>query len=180
MNDGWHRRFQFPPSTLAVSGSAATTRTFGLAALTKGAVKPVVMALGVWGMQWVYDGLDEAHLNVVVLLREISVFLRTEHLPAGDTALQFTFTDLDARPKQYILIQGDKREACDDNPGYEVDVYLRSTLHTLTEIWWGDRGLLAAINAGDLQVSGAPACTRNIAKWFPVSSFAKDNRNFRS
>jgi len=143
------------------------------------ALAPVVTELGKWGMRWVYDGLSEEHLNVVVLLREIAVFLRTEELPSGETTLQFTFTDLADNPRRYVLVRDSKCEACDDNPGYEVDVYFRSTLRTLSEIWWGDTSLRAARASGALQVTGAPAYTRNLSSWFPVSTFAPENRNAR-
>jgi DNA-binding HxlR family transcriptional regulator len=144
------------------------------------ALRPVVTELGKWGMQWVYDGLSDEHLNVVVLLREIAVFLKTDELPSGDTVLQFTFTDVNETPRRYVLVRDDKREVCDENPGYEVDVYFRSTLRTLSEVWWGDVGLAAARDKGALQVTGPVAYTRNLSKWFPISSFAPENRNFRS
>ncbi len=141
------------------------------------ALKPVVTELGNWGMQWVYDGLSDDQLNVVVLLREIAVFLNTDQLPSGDTVLQFTFTDLEASRRQFILVHDDKREVCDENPGHEVDVYFRSTLRTLSEIWWGDVALLDACSNKSLQVTGPPVYTRNLSKWFPVSSFAPQNRS---
>ena len=139
------------------------------------ALAPVVTEIGKWGMRWVYDGLSEERLNMVVLLREIAVFLRSDHLPAGDCVIQFTFTDLEERQKQYIVLHDDKREVCDDNPGHEVDVYLRSSLRTLAEIWWGDTPLGAALEDGRLKVGGSLPHTRHLARWFPVSSFARDN-----
>ena len=143
------------------------------------ALAPVVMAIGKWGMQWVYDGLTEERMNMVVLMREICVFLKAEHLPAGDCVIQFTFTDLAEGQKQFIVLHEDKREVCDDNPGHEVDVYLRSTLRTLSEIWWGDTSLVAACDDGRLKVTGSVPHTKKLKDWFPVSSFASDNPRFK-
>lgn len=139
------------------------------------ALKPVLQSLGQWGMRWVYDGLTDEQLDVVTLMREFAVALDTSELPAGDTVLQFTFTDLPDTPRRYILVHGDQRESCDMNPGYEVDVYFRATLRTLSEIWWGDVPLRAACESGLLQVTGAPVYTRSLAKWLRVSTFAPDN-----
>lgn len=144
------------------------------------ALGPVVTEIGKWGMRWVYDGLSDEHLNVVVLLREIAVFLKTEELPSGDTVLQFTFTDVNETPRRYLLIRDDKREVCDENPGYEVDVYFRSSLRTLSEIWWGDVALSAARDKGALKVTGPVTYTKNLSRWFPISSFAPENRRFNS
>ena len=142
------------------------------------ALAPVIAEIGKWGMRWVYDGLTDERMNMVVLLHEIAVFIKASEMPAGDTVLQFTFTDLEEGQKQYIVMHDDKREVCDENPGHEVDVYLRSTLRTLSEIWWGDTSLLAALGDGRLKVSGSVAHTRRIKQWFPVSSFARDNPRF--
>jgi putative sterol carrier protein len=128
-------------------------------------------------MNWVYDGLSEEQRDVVVLLREISLFLNTRELPAGDTVLQFVFTDQEDIAKQYILLHGDKRQVCDENPGYEVDVYLRGTLRAFSEIWWGEVDVRTAIASGSLKVTGSPVYTKRIAKWFPVSSFAGEEKH---
>lgn len=141
------------------------------------ALAPVLMELGKWGMNWVYDGLDDDQLDAVVLLRDIAVLVKTENLPAGDTVLQFTFTDLDESSKRYVLIREDKREVCVENPGYEVDVYFRSSLRTLSEIWWGDVSLRSACGDESLKVIGPPVYTRNLSKWFPVSAFAGESRH---
>jgi DNA-binding HxlR family transcriptional regulator len=140
------------------------------------ALQPVLMELGKWGMRWVYDGLTDEQLDVVTLMREFAVALDTNELPAGDSVLQFTFTDLEGSPRRYIVVHGDQRESCDLNPGYEVDVYFRSTLRTLSEIWWGERSLRSACEQGSLQVTGAPVYTRNLSKWLRVSTFAPENR----
>jgi hypothetical protein len=75
-----------------------------------------------------------------------------------------------------VIIRGDNREVCDENPGHEVDVYLRATLRTLTEILLGDIDLKAACDNQSLQVLGPPVYTRHLAKWFPVSEYATVNR----
>jgi len=141
------------------------------------ALGPVLGELGKWGMNWIYDGLEDSQLDVAVLLRDIAVLLKTDLLPAGDTVMQFTFTDLEKSSRQFILVHGNKREVCGENPGYEVDIYFRSTLRTLSEIWWGDVGLPSACNDESLKVVGSPVYTKSLSKWFPVSSFAAENKN---
>jgi DNA-binding HxlR family transcriptional regulator len=139
------------------------------------ALQPVLAELGKWGMRWVYDSLEDDQLDAAVLVRDIAVFLKSEELPAGDTVIQFTFTDLEETPKRYIFVQDDKREMCDENSGHEVDIFFRSTLRTLSEIWWGDIELRTACNSGSLQVVGPSVYTKNLSKWFPISSVAGEN-----
>jgi len=139
------------------------------------ALAPVINEIGKWGMRWVYDGLSDERMNMVVLMREIALFLKADEMPAGDSVLQFTFTDLAEGQKQFIVLHDNKREVCDVNPGHEVDVFFRSTLRTLAEIWWGDTSLVAACEDGRLKVTGSVPHTRHVARWFPVSSFAPEN-----
>jgi len=140
------------------------------------ALSPVLHELGKWGMQWVHEGIEDAELNAIVLLREIAVLMNEDELPSGDHVFQFTLTDADVTPTRFVLLQRGTREVCDENPGYEVDVYFQSTLRVLSEIFWGDRSIAAACKGGDLQVVGASRLTRRLSKWFPVSSFAEFNR----
>ena len=66
-----------------------------------------------------------------------------------------------------------------ENPSDSGDTAKRrSTLRTLSEIWWGDTGLLAAIDDGRLKVSGSVAHTKRIKRWFPVSTIARENPRF--
>jgi DNA-binding HxlR family transcriptional regulator len=140
------------------------------------ALAPVLHELGKWGMRWAHEGIEDDELNAIVLLREIAVLMDEEELPSGEHVFQFTFTDQGATPTRFVLLQRGKREVCDENPGYEVDVYFESTLRVLSEIFWGDRSITAARRSGDLQVVGASSLTKRLSKWFPVSSFAEFNR----
>jgi DNA-binding HxlR family transcriptional regulator len=142
------------------------------------ALAPVMNELGKWGMRWIYDRLEDEQLDAAVLLRDIAVKLNTAELPSGDTVMQFTLNDLEDTKTRYIFVHGDKCEVCDVNPGHEVDVYFRSTLRTLSEIWWGEVRLQAACSNGALKVTGPTVYTKSLTKWFPVSAFATENRKF--
>jgi DNA-binding HxlR family transcriptional regulator len=139
-------------------------------------LEPLLSELGKWGIRWVYDGLKDQELNAAQFAHHFSALLNVDGLPSGDTVIQISFTDVEHMPRVFVMIHGDNREVCDENPGHEVDVYLRSTLRTLTEILLGDVSLQAACDSKSLQVLGPPVYTRNLTKWFPVSEFAKENR----
>lgn len=138
-------------------------------------LKPVLDAMGTWGMAWVFDSRNDAQTNVAILMHDIAALINTDLLPACDTVLQFTLTDIDEPQKHFVLIKEDSCESCELNPGYEVDVYFRSTLSDLNAVWWGEIGIGAAIESGKIKVSGSPAYTRNLARWFPTSSYADSN-----
>lgn len=139
---------------------------------------PVLSELGKWGMRWVYDGLSDEELDVAQFSQHFSALVKSDGLPSGETVIQLAFEDIEEMPRVFVFVRADKREVCDENPGHEVDVYLRSTLRTMTEILLGDVGLQSAVDGKALQVIGAPVYTKNLRKWFPVSEFAQENRRF--
>lgn len=141
------------------------------------ALKPVLSELGKWGMEWAHAEIRDEELNAVVLMREIAVLMNVDALPAGDLVFQFTFRDLGDDARRFVLLQRGGREVCDENPGYEVDVYFDSTLRTLSEIFWGDTSLASARKSGALDVVGNSRLLKNLSQWFPVSSFARYNPN---
>jgi DNA-binding HxlR family transcriptional regulator len=138
-------------------------------------LQPVLMELGKWGMRWIFDGMDEPQLDVAVLLGHMAAVLNADELPSCETVIQFTFEDLDDSAQRFMFIKEDKREVCDENPGHEVDVYLRSTFKTIAGIWWGDLDVRAAVANGSLKVVGPSVYTKSLPRWFPVSQFAGEN-----
>ena len=138
-------------------------------------LKPVLDALGTWGMSWVFDSLNDTQLDAVTLMRHIAIAVDVDNLPDCDTVLQFTITDIDVPRRNFVIINDGKREYCDENPGHEVDVYFRSTLRDLSAVYWGEVGILTAVDSGKIKVTGSPGYTRNMSKWFPHSTFAGCN-----
>ena len=138
-------------------------------------LEPLLNEFGKWGICWVYDGLSDEELSAAQCAQHFCGLVNQAGLPSGGTVIEIVFEDSKRMPRVFVTIRGAEREICDDNPGHEVDVYVRSTVRTLTEIMLGDLGLNAALDNGALKVTGPTVYTKNLAKWFPVSGFAADN-----
>ena len=74
-----------------------------------------------------------------------------------------------------MFVKHDKREVCGENPGCEVDVYVRSTFETIAGTQWGDIDISAALAGGSLKVVGPIVYTKSVPRWFPVGAFAREN-----
>lgn len=138
-------------------------------------LEPLLTELGRWGMRWIYDGLTDEDLDAAQTAAHFSAMVNIDGLPSGGTIIQLTFDDVEDLSRVFVIVKDDRREVCDENPGYEVDVYVRSTLRTLTEVMLGDQSLQGACQSKALQVTGPPVYTRNLTKWFPISDLAGDN-----
>jgi len=142
------------------------------------ALKPVLSELGKWGMQWVFEGMDDEQLNISTIVRDFAVALDTGQLPSGDSTIQFTIGGEDAAVKKYILVRDGQTQVYEDNIGHEVDVFLTGTLKTLYEIWFGEISLNTACEKGALKVVGSPIYIRHLAKWLRTSQFAPHNKKY--
>jgi DNA-binding HxlR family transcriptional regulator len=140
------------------------------------ALKPLLTEFGKWGMAWVFRSMDGDELNVAVIVRDFALVLDTAELPAGQCVIQFNVQHGAEASRKFIMVRDGAAQACDENLGTEVDVYISADLKTLYEIWYGDIGINAACQKSLMKVVGAPAYTRHIAKWLRNSQFAQHNR----
>ncbi|MGB1058791.1 MAG: winged helix-turn-helix transcriptional regulator [Ketobacter sp.] len=136
------------------------------------ALRPVVEAMGKWGMQWAFDDMDAEQLNVSVIVRDFAVALNLDQLPSGDTTLQFNVATSGEKIRKFILVRDRAPQVCDENIGHEVDVYLSADLETLAKIWYGKLALRTALESGRLSAVGSAPYVQRIHHWLGRSQFA--------
>lgn len=139
------------------------------------ALAPVLTEMGKWGMRWAREGMTDRQNTAAGLLRDLAGAINLEALPGGDTVIQITLTDVEDAPKQFINIQNGSVSACDQDLGFDVTVYITSTLSTMTRIWYGELPVQAAIERDEMKVVAPPVYTRHISRWLGISTFTTDN-----
>lgn len=140
------------------------------------ALKPVVIAVGEWGLCYARHTLSEADLDVDFLMFYLERSVDTARLPGNHTVIQFSFADLQEQRDWWLLVDEDKVDVCISSPGRDVDVYFNTTTRTMHDIWMGDRTYRDAVNAGDLSVEGTPGLTRHVSTWLRPSIFSESRR----
>ncbi len=142
-------------------------------------LRPVVEALGAWGVRWV-GHLGDEDLDPQLLLWDMHRNVDRSAVPAGRTVVRFHFPDAPARARfWWLVITPDDVDVCDADPGHEVAVEVTGALRTLTEVWRGDVSWSEALAAGTLGVRGSEALRRALPTWF-TSVFASVPRPGRS
>lgn len=139
------------------------------------ALKPVLGEFGKWGMNFAFQSMEGDQLNIAVIVRDFAFALDTEQLPSGQSVIQFNVQNDGEAVRKFIMVRDRAAQACDDNLGNEVDVYLSAGLKTLYQIWYGEVGVNAACQQKLVKVVGAPVYTNNISRWLRTSQFAKFN-----
>jgi len=135
-------------------------------------LQPIIVALGEWGLCWVRDNLMEEDYDPELLLLYLERSIDADKLPGHSATIRFEFTDLASQSFWWLLVDGSSTDVCVKDPGREVDVFFKTTVRTMSDVWMGDRTYKEAKAAGDLDVQGPPALMRNISAWLRPSVFA--------
>jgi DNA-binding HxlR family transcriptional regulator len=144
-------------------------------------LRPVVEALGMWGMRWIGEIGDE-DLDPKLLMWDMHRHIDHTATPDGRTVVQFKFSDVPAKGRDWWLVitSGEAEvcdvDVCDVDPGYDVAVTVSSSLRRMIEIWRGDLGWPAALRSREVEVHGPAALRRAVPGWFTLSAFASAPR----
>ncbi len=134
------------------------------------ALKPIIEAAGLWGYRWIRESFAAEDLDVDLLMLDISRRLRADQIRGGQAVIEFEFTDLSGRYRQWwILVEGKSVELCYSHPGRTVDLLLRCELVVMTKIWMGHMTIAAALRNGLLHVDGSRRLTANLPAWLSQS-----------
>ena len=139
-------------------------------------LKPVILALGEWGLCWARHNLTAEDLDVDFLMFYLERSVDPSQLPGSETIIQFKFLDLSEQRDWWLLVRDGKVEICITPPGRDVDVFFTTSLRTMHDVWMGDRTYREAILSGELTVEGELALTRRISSWLHPSIFAGAKR----
>ena len=91
--------------------------------------------------------------------------------------MKFVFPELSGRKTWWVVIDKNQVDICLIDPGYEVDLHVRSSLRSMTSVWMGITSLKLEIDAGNIELSGEKAIERSMHEWLGLSPFAKEQRH---
>jgi DNA-binding HxlR family transcriptional regulator len=136
---------------------------------------PVIEQLGVWGKRWAQARIDAHDLDAGLLMWDIRRHIRLEQVPdERRIVVRFHLTGAaSAKQRWWLVIEHRKVELCLLDPGFDVDLSVRTSLRTLTEIWLGDRDWLQTLKAGDLSLEGDRPLARGFHEWLDLSGLAR-------
>jgi DNA-binding HxlR family transcriptional regulator len=135
-------------------------------------LRPIVEALGQWGIRWIPE-LGDEDLDPHLLMWDVRRNVDLEAVPAGRTVLHFVFRDVPGASRDWwLVITSEGVDLCDADPGQAVTVTLDTGLRTLTRVWRGDLTWAEALRSGALELHGAAPVRRAVPRWLRLSAFA--------
>ena len=139
-------------------------------------LRPVVEALGTWGIRWMGE-IGDQDLDPKLLLWDMHRNIDHQAVPAGRTVISFSFPDVSPRTRNWwLVITPEDADVCDTDPGYPVSVTITAALRTMTQIWLGDLGWPDALHAAAITINGPAPLRRAVPNWFTLSGFAAVDR----
>ena len=138
-------------------------------------LRPVVMSLGIWGQRWVESSLSLKNLDPSLLMWDMRRSLDPTPLPPRRCTVNFLYPEVtSAKRSWWLVVDGGKVDLCSTNPGFEVDLYVKSSLRSMTAVWMGLSSVAKEMDAGQIELIGDQAIARSIQQWLGLSPFAKE------
>ena len=96
-------------------------------------------------------------------------------LPPKRTTIHFMFPELvSAKRSWWLVIDGGKIDLCQTNPGFDVDLYVKSSLRSMTAVWMGMTTVKKEMAAGHMELIGDKQIAQSMQQWLGLSPFAKE------
>lgn len=138
------------------------------------ALGPVIIDMGLWGRRWVESAVDGPDWDAGVLMWDMRRRIDTTALPSGRTVLQFDYNDAPAELcRWWLLIVDDDVDLCQSDPGFDVDLFIASSVRVLGRVWIGQRGLAPALERDEIRLYGRADLRRSIGRWLKLSPIAE-------
>ena len=135
---------------------------------------PVIEGLGLWGQRWARRELATHELNLKLLLWGLERSVKPEAFGARRCVVKLTFRDQPERVSQWWFINKSGRlEMCKDDPRFDVDLYLATTLAAMIRVYRGDVSLARAIEQGAIEVTGLAWARRALPRWLQPGPLAQ-------
>jgi DNA-binding HxlR family transcriptional regulator len=134
---------------------------------------PLVHALGIWGQKWSRRELMDHELDAGLLLWAMERGSHPHAFGARRSVVQLTFRERSARWRHYWFVgENGATQLCIRDPGFEVDLYLTTTLRDMIYIWRGDLPLNTALSEGRLEAIGNARARSALPRWLARSKLA--------
>ena len=135
----------------------------------------LVMGLGAWGAKWQFGEPREEELDPELLMWWVHDRLDLSMLPARRVVLEFSFVEPTGR--YWIVSDAQGPSVCNSDPGFEVDVRIRTELSTMYQVWLGRLSLRTALKEGRVEMQGPSAMVRrmpDVLQLSPVAAIVAD------
>ena len=132
-------------------------------------LRPLVFGLADWGARHAFGDPRPEELDPEVLMWWMHERVDTSAL-ARRAVVQVEIAD--RRRSFWLVLEPGTASVCHTDPGFDIDAVLAADLATLYRMWLGEIGLLDAVRAGEIDLTGARWVVRGLPEWLQLSPVA--------
>ena len=137
-------------------------------------LRPIIVALGVWGQRWVESAAESNEWDAGVLMWDMRRRIDPTALPTGRTVIQFDYADAPSELRVWwLVVESGEVDLCLSDPGHEVNLYVASDVRTMARVWIGQESLAEALKSERIELIGDAALRRSFGAWFKLSALAQ-------
>lgn len=130
-------------------------------------LRPLVFGMAEWGARWAFPDPQPADLDPDLLVWWIHGQIDQNVAPGARVVVEIEF--LDCKARYWLVLEADDVSVCLTDPGFEIDLLLRSNLRTMYLVWLGRREIGSALRAGEIELEGDTALAGAFVGWLRLS-----------
>ncbi|MDA3869070.1 MAG: helix-turn-helix domain-containing protein [Gammaproteobacteria bacterium] len=137
-------------------------------------LQPVVELLGVWGHRWVRSNLNSGDLDAGLLMWDMRRSVDPSVFPEHRVVVQFEYPDAAKGASDWWLVsENGEVDLCLNDRGYDVDILIRCSLKTMTEIWTCEKRFNEAVRKSEIVIMGDPKLVSKLQDWLRSSALSQ-------
>ena len=135
---------------------------------------PAVALLSTWGQRWTRRELAAGETDLGLLVWGLERGVRPDAFGRQRTAVQLVFTDQPpAKRRWWFVNENGTVQLCVKDPGFEVDLYIETSLPDMIYVYRGDLSLTRAQGEGRLKVHGLARARRAFRAWLNLGEWTR-------
>ena len=137
-------------------------------------LRPIIELLGVWGHHWARSNLNDGDLDAGLLMWDMHRSVDSGVFPDRRIVVQFEYPDAPKGARDWWLVsENGEIDLCLNDPGYDVDIVIRCSLKTMTEIWTCQRRFNDAVKRRTVDVKGDSRLADRLQDWLRSSALSR-------
>ncbi len=137
-------------------------------------LRPVVELLGAWGHRWVRSNLNSGDLDAGLLMWDMRRSVDPSVFPEHRVVVQFEYPDAAKGAKDWWLVsENGEVDLCLNDRGYDIDILIRCSLKTMTEIWTCEKRFNEAARKSEVVIMGDPKLVSKLQDWLRSSALSQ-------
>lgn len=137
-------------------------------------LRPIIELMGAWGHRWARSSLNDEDLDAGLLMWDMRRSIDPSVFPQQRIVVQFEYADAPKGTQDWWLVsENGEIDLCLNDNGYDVDIIIKCSLKTMTEVWICQQPFLESVKQNKIKIFGDPKLINKLQDWLRSSPLSK-------